>query len=96
MSDRQLIVSRVESWTNQYMNYYVVQQCLSAYDVQVWSIGTMVDGEGHAGSCRWIGNSERRALGLNWGIRVTGWLAIVDDENRLEGEWIGKSEIYKL
>jgi hypothetical protein len=37
-----------------------VQPCLSACDVQVWGTGTVVDdeGEGHAGSCRWIGSDE--------------------------------------
>jgi hypothetical protein len=42
-----------------------VQSCLSVYDLQVCSTGTVVDdeGEGHAGSCRWTESGERRALG---------------------------------
>jgi hypothetical protein len=40
----------------------------------VWRIGTVVDveGEGHAGSCRWTESGKGRALGLDQGSRVTG------------------------
>jgi hypothetical protein len=45
----------------------VVQPGLSVCRVQVWSIGTVVDVEGeyHAGSCRWTRGNEGRALGLD-------------------------------
>jgi hypothetical protein len=50
-----------------------VQPCWLGCDVQVWSIGTVVDGEGesHAGSCRWTVSGEGRGLGLDLGTRVT-------------------------
>jgi hypothetical protein len=53
MSDCQRVVSWVELWTNRCVSYCVVQPCLSAYGVKVWSTRTVVDGEveGHAGSC---------------------------------------------
>jgi hypothetical protein len=37
-----------------------VQPCRPACGVQVWSIGTVVDGkgEGHVGLCRWTGSGE--------------------------------------
>jgi hypothetical protein len=40
---------------------------LSLCGAQVWSLETVVNGEGkgHAGSCRWTGSSEGRALGLD-------------------------------
>jgi hypothetical protein len=49
MSDYHQIGSHVESWTNRGMSY-VVQPCLSASGVRVWSKGMVVDGEGHATS----------------------------------------------
>jgi hypothetical protein len=53
MSDCKWVASWVDSWTNRGMSYYVVQPCLSACGVQVWSTGIMVNvkGEGHVGSC---------------------------------------------
>jgi hypothetical protein len=58
MNDCQRVASRVESWTNRGVSYCVVQLCLSARGVQVWSTWMVVDskGEGHAGSCRWTGS----------------------------------------
>jgi hypothetical protein len=52
----------------------VVQLCRSACGVQVWSIDTVVDGEGesHAGSCRWTESGEGRALRLDQGTRIAG------------------------
>jgi hypothetical protein len=43
-----------------------------AYGVQLWSTCMVVDGEGEgrAGSCRWIGSGEGRAQGLDRGTRV--------------------------
>jgi hypothetical protein len=51
-----------------------VQPCRSACGVQVWIVGTMVDGEGegHTGLCRWTRSGEGRALGLDGGTRVAG------------------------
>jgi hypothetical protein len=46
VSDCQQVVSRVESWTNRGVSYCVVQPCLSACGVQVWSTGRVVDSEG--------------------------------------------------
>jgi hypothetical protein len=67
MSDCKWVASWVDSWTNRGMSYYVVQPCLSACGVQVWSTGIMVNvkGEGHVGSCRWTGSGEGRALRLD-------------------------------
>jgi hypothetical protein len=74
MSDCQWVVSRVKTWTDRGVSYVFVQTCRSACGVQVWSIGTVVDGKGedHAGSCLWIGSGEGRALRLDQGNRVTG------------------------
>ena len=49
-----------------------VQPCRLACGVQVWSTETVVDveGEGHAGLCRWAGNNEGRVLGLDQVTRV--------------------------
>jgi hypothetical protein len=46
-----------------------VQPYMSSCGVQVWSTGTMVDNEGHAGSCQWTRSGEGRALGLDIGTR---------------------------
>jgi hypothetical protein len=56
-----------------------VQPCRPACGVQVWSIGTVVDGkgEGHVGLCRWTGSGEGWALGLDRGTRVTEWPTMV-------------------
>jgi hypothetical protein len=43
MSDCEWVASRVESWTDRGVSYVYVQPYLSAYGVQVWSTGTMVD-----------------------------------------------------
>jgi hypothetical protein len=53
MSSCQWVASWVESWTYRGVRLCVVQLCRSACGVQVWSIDTVVDGEGesHAGSC---------------------------------------------
>jgi hypothetical protein len=53
MSDCQQIASRVESGTNRGVRLCVVQPCLLACGVQVWSTCMVVngEGEGHARSC---------------------------------------------
>jgi hypothetical protein len=72
MSDCQWVAYRVESWTNRGVSYCIVQPCLLACGVQVWSTSTTVDGEGecHVGSCQWTRSDEGWALGLDRGIRV--------------------------
>jgi hypothetical protein len=48
----------------------VMQPCHSAYGVQVYSLGTVLNNEGeHAGSCRWAGSGEGQVLGLDRGTR---------------------------
>jgi hypothetical protein len=51
-----------------------VQPCFLAYGVQVWSTGTVVngEGEGHAGSCRWTERDEGQALDLTEGLEEPG------------------------
>jgi hypothetical protein len=56
------------NWTNQGVSLYV-QTCLLACGVHVCSHD---EGEGHAGSCRWTGCSEGRALSLDRGTREVG------------------------
>jgi hypothetical protein len=67
VSDCQWSASGVESWINRGVSICVVQPCLSACGVQVWSTGTVVDGEGEdqMGSCRWTVSGEGRAPGLD-------------------------------
>jgi hypothetical protein len=79
MSDCQRVASWVELWTNRCVSYCVVQPCISVYGVQVWSTGTVVDGEveGHAGSCWWTRSGEGRVLGVDRGTRVAGWLDVL-------------------
>jgi hypothetical protein len=74
MSDCQRVASWVESWTNLGVSICVVQPCLSACGVQVWSTGTMVndEGEGHACLCQWTGSGEGRALGHDRGTGEAG------------------------
>jgi hypothetical protein len=71
-------MSLIESWTNRVMSYYVVQPCLSSCVVQAWSTSTVVDSksEGHAGSYWWTKSDEGRALGLDCGTGVVGWLGL--------------------
>jgi hypothetical protein len=48
----------------------------------VWSTSTVVDDEGHTGSCQWTWSGQGpkgRELGLDWRTRVVVWLAIVVD-----------------
>lgn len=51
-----------------------VKPCLLDCGVQVWCIGTVVDGkgEGHVGSCRWTEIGGGRALGLTEGPESPG------------------------
>jgi hypothetical protein len=81
ISDFQWVSSQGESWTNRGVSICVVQPCLSACGVEVWSTRTVVDakGVGHVGSCRWTGSGEGRALGLDRGTREGGRLAVVPD-----------------
>jgi hypothetical protein len=54
MSDYQWVASRVESWTNWGVSICVVQPCLSACGVQVWSTRNKAadgEGEGHMRVC---------------------------------------------
>jgi hypothetical protein len=55
-----MVASGVESRTDRGVRLCIVQPCRSPCSVQVWSIGTVVNGdcEGHAGSCRWIGSGK--------------------------------------
>jgi hypothetical protein len=57
-----------------------LKPCQSACDVQVWSTGTVVNGEGHAGSCRWTESDQGRALDLTEGSESPGdqqwWLTL--------------------
>jgi hypothetical protein len=71
------ISGRVVDWPR--CELCIVQPYQSAYGVQVWSIGTVVndEGESNASSWRWTRCSEGRVLGLERGTRVTGWLAEV-------------------
>jgi hypothetical protein len=74
MSYCQWVASWVESWTGRGVRLCVVQLCRSACGVQVWSIDTVVDGEGesHAGSCQWTESGKGRALRLDQGTRIAG------------------------
>jgi hypothetical protein len=56
------------------MKLCVVQPCLSACGVQVWSTETVVDdiGEGYAGLYRWTRSNEERVLGLDRGTKEVG------------------------
>jgi hypothetical protein len=71
MSDCQRVMLWFESWTNQSTRLCVVQLCLSACSMYVWSTGTMVEdeGEGHVGSCRWTRSDKGWALGLGRGTK---------------------------
>jgi hypothetical protein len=74
VSDCQWVVSRVESWTDQGMRLCVVQPCQSTCGVQVWSISTVVDGEGevHAGSCGWTEMVKDERWDLTKGPQSSG------------------------